>query len=146
MRWGVEPSLNTEEDDMLGTARLTAFVATAHPDGARQFYEGTLGLQLLTEDSFALAFDVSGMVLRVQKVAAVEAAAYTVLGWQVPDIQRAVTGLSRRGVSFERYSFMQQDALGVWTAPGGTKVAWFKDPDNNLLSLAEHGAPANAGA
>lgn len=125
---------------MLATARLTAFVATAHPDRARQFYEGTLGLRLLVEDEFALAFDANGSQLRIQKVAAVQPAAYTVLGWQVPNIQDAVTTLSRLGVSFERYAFMQQDAQGVWTAPGGAKVAWFKDPDDNLLSLAEHAA------
>jgi catechol 2,3-dioxygenase-like lactoylglutathione lyase family enzyme len=123
---------------MLGSARLTAFAATAHPERAKAFYESTLGLRLLSEDGFALVFDCNGTHLRIQKVEAVQPPPFTVLGWQVPDIRETVTGLSRRGVTFERYSFMEQDDLGIWTAPSRTKVAWFKDPDGNILSLAEH--------
>jgi catechol 2,3-dioxygenase-like lactoylglutathione lyase family enzyme len=123
---------------MLGSAKLTAFVATADPERSRVFYETTLGLPLLSEDSFALVFDCNGTPLRIQKVESVQPPPFTVLGWQVSDIREAVTGLSRRGVAFERFSFMQQDDLGIWTAPSRTKVAWFKDPDGNILSLAEH--------
>lgn len=123
---------------MLSTARLSAFAATANPDAARAFYQQTLGLTLVEEDPFAIAFDANGTALRVQKVRAVQPAPYTLLGWRVPDIAAEVTRLAALGVQFERYSFMQQDALGIWTAPGGTRVAWFKDPDGNILSLAEH--------
>ncbi len=123
---------------MLGSAHLAAFAATAQPDRARQFYQGTLGLHLVSEDEFALAFDANGTMLRIQKVTVVHPAAYTLLGWRVPNISEVVMALSTRGVSFERYSFMEQDALGIWSAPGGARIAWFKDPDGNILSLAEH--------
>lgn len=123
---------------MLGSAHLAAFAATAHPDNARQFYQGTLGLHLVSEDAFALAFDANGTMLRIQKVTVVHPAAYTILGWRVTDIQTVVAALSRLGVSFEHYSFMQQDTMGIWLAPGGARIAWFKDPDGNILSLAEH--------
>jgi catechol 2,3-dioxygenase-like lactoylglutathione lyase family enzyme len=122
---------------MLGTAQLTAFVATANPARSKEFYGGTLGLRLLTDDDFALAFDSNGTQLRVQKVEHVQPPPFTVLGWQVPNIRTAVSDLAKRGVAFERFPFLQQDEMGVWPAPSGTKVAWFKDPDGNLLSLAE---------
>ena len=125
---------------MLGTARLTAFLATTDAGRARAFYGGVLGLPLLADDQFALTFDSNGTELRIQKVPAVQPPPFTALGWQVPGIHSMVAALSQAGVTFERYSFMQQDVAGIWTAPGGTKVAWFKDPDGNLLSLAEPGA------
>ena len=122
---------------MLRAAKLTAFAATVMPARARAFYEDVLGLRLLTEDRFALAFDVDGVQLRVQKVEEFRPQPFTVLGWEVPSIRDAMAELSLAGVVFERYAFLEQDATGVWTAPGGTQVAWFKDPDGNLLSLAE---------
>lgn len=124
---------------MLEKATITAFLATANPKRAKKFYETILGHRLLTDDEFALAFDCNGIQLRIQKVEKVLPHAFTALGWRVSNIRKAMVGLSERGVSFERYSFLQQDELGVWMAPGGTKVAWFKDPDGNLLSLAENG-------
>ena len=54
------------------------------------------------------------------------------------EIGAAVAALAGRGVRFEKFDGLQQDELGIWTAPGGSRVAWFKDPDNNLLSLSEH--------
>ena len=125
---------------VLGKAKLTAFAATAHPRRAKAFYQKTLGLRLLTDDRFALAFDANGVQLRIQKVESVSPPPFTVLGWEVPSIRHAMTALAKSGVAFERYALLEQDDAGVWTAPGGTKVAWFKDPDGNLLSLAESGA------
>ena len=125
---------------VLGKAKLTAFAATAHPRRAKAFYQRTLGLRLLTDDRFALAFDANGVQLRIQKVESVSPPPFTVLGWEVPSIRRAMTALAKSGVAFERYPFLEQDEAGVWTAPSGTKVAWFKDPDGNLLSLSESGA------
>lgn len=125
---------------MLGSARLTAFVATANAGRSQAFYERTRGLRLLEDDRFALLFDSNGTPLRIQKVEKVEPPPFTVLGWQVPNIHQVVAGLSKRGVAFERFSFLQQDDVGVWVAPSGTRVAWFKDPDGNLLSLAETGS------
>ena len=126
---------------MLSGARLTAFAASTNSERTRRFYQGTLGLRLEAEDGFALVFDANGTPLRIQKVQEVHPPPFTVLGWEVAGIETTVRELSARGVPFERYSFLPQDALGIWTAPGGTKVAWFKDPDGNLLSLAES-APA----
>src|SRR5207249_12308029 len=78
-----------------------------------------------------------GTMLRVAVVPDVRPAGYTVLGWMVPDISRAVRGLVRKGVVFRRYPGIEQDEQGVWTAPGGARVAWFGDPDGNTLSLTE---------
>ena len=125
---------------MLSNARLTAFAATAQPVLARDFYQRTLGLPIRSEDDFALVFDANGVELRIQKVEKVVPHSYTALGWTVSDLHDVMTELTGRGVTFELYPFLDQDADGVWTAPSGTRVAWFKDPDGNLLSLAEHDA------
>jgi catechol 2,3-dioxygenase-like lactoylglutathione lyase family enzyme len=121
----------------LKSAPIIAFVATTNPDAARAFYAGTLGLSLVSEDGFALAFDAAGTMLRVAIVRELQPAAFTVLGWTVPDITQSIHDLVKRGVAFQRYDFLDQDKDGVWTAPGGAKVAWFKDPDGNTLSLTE---------
>jgi catechol 2,3-dioxygenase-like lactoylglutathione lyase family enzyme len=122
---------------MLGSAPLVAFVATTRPDEARAFYRDTLGLLLTSEDQFALAFNAGGTMLRVAKVEQLQPAAYTVLGWTVADITIAVEALVQRGVRFERYSFMDQDPNGIWTSPSGARIAWFKDPDRNTLSVTQ---------
>ena len=116
---------------------IGAFVATTKPEHARAFYRDTLGLKLVSEDPFALVFDGGGTVLRVQKVQSFTPHPFTAVGWNVPDIAAEVLALAAKGVTFERYSFFQQDDNGVWTAPDGTGVAWFKDPDGNTLSLAQ---------
>jgi catechol 2,3-dioxygenase-like lactoylglutathione lyase family enzyme len=122
---------------MLNTAGLIAFAATAKPKAARAFYEKTLGLKLVEDSPFALVFDVSGTMLRVQKVESVNATGYTALGWRVADIGKAVRKLADRGVVFERYPGMDQDKAGVWTSPAGALIAWFNDPDGNILSLTQ---------
>jgi len=129
---------------MLSTAKLTAFVATAHPERAKQFYGRTLGLRLVSDDQFAVVFDCAGTQLRIQKVETFQPHAFTALGWQVPSIRRSVSVLAKKGIVFERYGFLEQDELGVWQAPSWAKVAWFKDPDGNLLSLTEAGLPKAA--
>lgn len=126
---------------MLASSHLAAFAATAQPEVARAFYRDTLGLTFVSEDDFAVVFDANGTALRLQKVRRVEPRPYTLLGWRVEEIGSVVQQLTARGVEFLRFEFMLQDALGVWAAPGGAKVAWFKDPDGNVLSLAEHPAP-----
>jgi catechol 2,3-dioxygenase-like lactoylglutathione lyase family enzyme len=126
---------------MLGSMGIVAFVPTKHREKARAFYEKTLGLGFVSDDQFALVFDANGVTLRVVDVSAVpgfEPAPFTILGWTVGDIGKAVKGLERKGVKFERYPGMQQDQIGVWTSPGGAKIAWFKDPDGNVLSVTEH--------
>jgi catechol 2,3-dioxygenase-like lactoylglutathione lyase family enzyme len=116
---------------MLASDELIAFVTTADPGRARAFYADTLGLPL------ALVFRVNGTMLRVAIARDVVPAPYAVLGWAVDDIAARVRELSARGVSFERYGEMEQDELGVWRSPGGARVAWFKDPDGNTLSLTQ---------
>jgi catechol 2,3-dioxygenase-like lactoylglutathione lyase family enzyme len=109
------------------------------PDRARHFYGEVLGLKLLSEDDFALAFVAGGTVLRIQKVEKLAPQPFTALGWAVSDIKEVIGKLAKSGVKFERYSFLEQDVLGIWQAPSGTKVAWFKDPDGNLLSVSNNG-------
>ena len=122
---------------MLGSSPVIAFVATTDPGRAKAFYAGALGLRLTGEDPFALVFDAGGTMLRVATAPAVKPAGYTVLGWQVRDIDRAVRDLAGKGVAFQRYDGMPQDDQGIWTSPGGARIAWFLDPDGNTLSLTE---------
>lgn len=106
---------------------------------AKEFYGNTLGLRLINEEPpFALVFDANGIMLRLGMGKELPQAHGTVLGWRVPDIAAAVRDLMQAGVTFERYSFMQQDDLGIWHTPTGAKVAWFKDPDGNILSISQH--------
>ena len=116
---------------------IVAFVATSKPARARRFYRDKLGLRLLSEDGFALVFDAHGTMLRVTIVKEVRAADYTVLGWQVPDIVAAAKRLREAGVQPQRYPGMSQDEHGIWTSPSGARVAWFKDPDGNTLSITQ---------
>lgn len=125
---------------MLAGLPPITFVATRDAARARAFYRDTLGLPLTGEDAFALVFDVGGVMLRVVTVPALTPAAHTVLGWAVPDVAAAAGALDRAGVAPERYPGLAQDARGVWAAPGGARIAWFKDPDGNVLSLTEFGA------
>src|SRR5215831_12518948 len=114
-----------------------AFVPATSLERARVFYGETLGLALTSQDDFGLMFDAAGTPLRVARVDDLTPPPYTVLGWVVSDIAAAVAELTRRGVSMERFGFMSQDAQGVWLAPGGARIAWFKDPDGNTLSITQ---------
>jgi catechol 2,3-dioxygenase-like lactoylglutathione lyase family enzyme len=118
-------------------SKIICFVATRDAVSARKFYESTLGLKCVSEDSFAIVFDVNGTTLRVQKVRELTPAKYTALGWEVGDIAARIQELTKKGVRFERFPGLPQDELGVWTSPVGGKIAWFKDPDGNTLSLTE---------
>ena len=123
---------------MLGTTNIVAFVPTTDYDQARAFYEGVLGLRFVSLDPFALVLDANGIMLRVTKVPDHKPLPFTILGWQVSDIESEAAALRERGVQFERYGFPGQDDAGIWTAPSGDKVAWFKDPAGNTLSLSQH--------
>jgi catechol 2,3-dioxygenase-like lactoylglutathione lyase family enzyme len=123
---------------MLHQYPIVAFIATSNAERARRFYGETLGLPLLHDQlPFALVYDAHGTMLRITPVGdMLRVAGYTVLGWQVPDAPTAARQLTARGVEFQRFPGMEQDEDGVWSAPGGAKVAWFKDPDGNLLSIS----------
>ncbi len=122
---------------MLGKQTLVAFVATTDAARARAFYEETLGLSLVSSDPYALVFEANGTTIRVQKLTAFQPQPFTALGWTVDDIHAVVTALQKKDVVCERFPGMDQDAQGVWASPSGARVAWFKDPDGNVLSLTE---------
>jgi catechol 2,3-dioxygenase-like lactoylglutathione lyase family enzyme len=123
---------------MLGNATVTALVGTMQKDASTAFYRDTLGLKFLRDDGFAAVFQGKNATVRVSRVPAITPAAYAVLAFEVDDIDKTVDGLAAKGVVFQRYEFFVQDAKGVWAAPDGTKVAWFHDPDLNLLSVVQH--------
>jgi len=124
----------------LGKQPIVAFVGTCDAERARKFYRDTLGLRLVLDQlPAALVFDANGTMLRVTPVKELHPKRYTVLGWEVPDIVAAAKALEKAGVRFERYGGFEQDELGIWTAPGGVaKVAWFNDPDGNILGISQH--------
>lgn len=122
---------------MLANDDSVSFVATCDATVSRVFYEDVLGLQLLADEYFALVFDLNGHTLRIAKVEALTPAKHTVLGWHVNDILATAKSLAARGVVFERFDGMDQDEFGIWLSPSGAKVAWFKDPDGNNLSLTQ---------
>jgi catechol 2,3-dioxygenase-like lactoylglutathione lyase family enzyme len=123
---------------MLGPYGLVAFVLTNDAPRAKKFYAETLGLRFVSQDDYAVVFDANGVMLRVSLVAGHTPSEHPVLGWNVPDIAAAAAGLIKAGVKFEKYSFVEQDELGIWSSPdGNVKVAWFKDPDGNVLSISQ---------
>ena len=134
----------------LTTAEPIAFIPTTDGAAARSFYETALGLDFVSDDDFALVFRIgptqtpgeanSQTMLRVVRVGPFTPAQFTIFGWEVTDIHAAIADLKTRGVEFLRIGFFEQDPDGVWTAPGGAQVAWFQDPDGNILSLSNHPA------
>jgi len=122
---------------MLADKELKAFAPTINPKKAKTFYKDVLGLKLLSEDEYALEFEANGVLLRVISVPELKPHPFTALGWNVDDITSTIKLLNQKGIVCERYEFMKQDKLGIWKSPGGSKVAWFKDPDGNILSLTE---------
>ncbi|MBI5767735.1 MAG: VOC family protein [Verrucomicrobia bacterium] len=117
---------------------MVTFVPTKHFGPAQRFYETTLGLPLLAKDKFALMFEAGHTRIRIARIAEFRPAPFTILGWRVDDVVAMAATLAKRGVAFERFDGLKQDDHGVWTAPGGAQVAWFKDPDGNLLSISQH--------
>jgi catechol 2,3-dioxygenase-like lactoylglutathione lyase family enzyme len=122
---------------MLGSFDVMAFVVTTDATRARQFYQDILGLRVVSDDPHGLVFDANGTKVHVTRVRDFEPAAHTVLGWVVPDARSAVLQLGAAGVAFERFEEFTQDTLRICTFPDGAKVAWFKDPDGNMLSITQ---------
>ena len=120
---------------MFGDAKQVAFVGVSDLDAAERFYGGVLGLDLLDVRPYALVHDAPVSQLRITLVSEVRAAPYTVLGWVVTDLEGEMDRLVASGVSFNRYDGVAQDDRGIWTAPDGSRIAWFHDPDGNTLSL-----------
>jgi catechol 2,3-dioxygenase-like lactoylglutathione lyase family enzyme len=124
---------------MLGSTNIVAFLPTRDAEKARAFYEGVLGLRFVKDDGFAIVLDANGIIVRVTTIKDFTPPPFTVLGWRVSGIEDVVRGLQKRGVHFEIFAFFKQDELGIWTAPTGDKVAWFKDPEGNILSVSQQG-------
>ena len=122
---------------MLQSSDVVAFTAATDLARARAFYEEVLGLAVVEQTDFACVFDANGTMLRVTAAPDVTRAAYTILGWRVTDIAAVVQGLAAKGVVFLRYDGMDQDDTGIWTTAAGDRVAWFPDPDGNVLSLTQ---------
>ena len=126
-----------EKKPMLQSAPVITFLATKDSDKSKAFFRDKLKLKLVADEPFALVFDSGGTMLRISKVKEITVAPYTVLGWKVKDIVATVKQLAGDGVKFEKFQGFDQDELGIKTFPGGDKVAWFKDPDGNMLSLTQ---------
>lgn len=126
-------------DFVLGGNSIIAFAPTTDPAKARAFYEGRLGLRLVSDEQpFALVFDANGIMLRVTTVHELTPQQFTILGWRVADIEGTVDRLNAAGVEFQRYKGMNDvDTHGIWNSPSGARIAWFKDPDGNVLSVTE---------
>lgn len=123
---------------MLAAGKMMGFVLTKDYEAARKFYEGKLGFRFVSEDSFALVMQAGESHIRIVKMPKMTPLPSTVLGWQVQEIEAVVDWLRERGVVFEKYPFVQDQNRGIWTAPSGDKVAWFKDPDGNVLGVSQH--------
>jgi catechol 2,3-dioxygenase-like lactoylglutathione lyase family enzyme len=122
---------------MLGTARAVAFVGVRDLTAAKGFYGDVLGLRIVEQNPYALVADADGTMIRITAVETPSAAPYTVLGWDVGDIEATRARSRGQGCEFTRYDGMGQDELGIWNTPDGAKVAWFSDPDHNTLSLTQ---------
>ncbi|HKW26584.1 MAG TPA: VOC family protein [Terriglobales bacterium] len=122
---------------MLSPARIIAFVPSRDLERAKAFYVEKLGLKFVSQDSFALVLDGNGTMVRIAKMGEFQPANFTVLGFDVADIQQELAALRAKGISSERYPGMQQDEMGIWRSPSGARVAWFRDPEGNVLSLTE---------
>lgn len=139
MRQNVKALHHVSMPSRLANYNIIGFITIVDVNRAKEFYRDTLGLRLVSEEPpFALVFDAHGIMLRLGMGKERPPAPGTVLGWQVPDANAAVTDLEQAGVRFERFESLNQDAQGIWTSPTGAKVAWFKDPDGNLLSISSH--------
>jgi len=123
---------------MLASSDMVGFVLTKDYEKARAFYEGKLGFEFVSLDQFALVMKAGKSKIRISKIPTFTPLQSTVLGWEVKDIVAVAKWLAAQGVELEKYPFVQDKELGIWSAPGGAKVAWFKDPDGNVLGMSQH--------
>jgi catechol 2,3-dioxygenase-like lactoylglutathione lyase family enzyme len=123
---------------MLDGAKLVGFIPTKNYDEARAFFEGKLGFTFVSLDQYALVMRVGGHTIRISKMGEFTPLRGTILGWEVADIEAVAKWLHERGVPTEKYPFVEDKELGIWNAPGGARIAWFKDPDGNVLSIGQH--------
>jgi catechol 2,3-dioxygenase-like lactoylglutathione lyase family enzyme len=121
---------------ILEAAKPAIIICTQDRSRATAFYRDTLGLPVAYEDNFATVFNIGGATLRVSLVPDFRPHEHAIVGFHVPDVPATVKALREKSVTFNIYPRFRQDEFGIWTAPGGTtRVAWFKDPDGNVLSV-----------
>ncbi|MGB2636802.1 MAG: VOC family protein [Candidatus Acidiferrum sp.] len=123
---------------MLASGKMVGFIPTKDYAAARAFYEGKLGFQFVSLDQFALVMRVGGHMIRISKIPNFAPLQGTILGWEVQDIEAVAKWLKAQEVPPEKFPFAQDQELGIWTAPTGDRIAWFKDPDGNILSASQH--------
>jgi predicted enzyme related to lactoylglutathione lyase len=128
---------NREENQVLTSTKLMAFVPTLDRAAARAFYERVIGLRFVDEDGFATNMEAGGIRIRLTKIDNHKPVQFTILGWEIPDIEKSVSDLESRGLKSRQFGLPNQNARGIRAAPGGAKVAWFNDPDGNTLSLTQ---------
>jgi catechol 2,3-dioxygenase-like lactoylglutathione lyase family enzyme len=122
----------------LATAKPIAMITTKDRTAAESFYGDKLGLPRKGDDGFAALFEVGGITLRLTEVPSYAASGHPVLGWEVGDMEAAVSALAAKGIAMSIYEGLGQDERGIWTAPDKScKVAFFNDPDGNGLSLTQ---------
>ena len=122
---------------MVTGSKLIGFIPTLNAERALAFYQDVLGLRFVSDDSFAIVMDSNGTMIRIVRTQEFTPAPYTILGWQVEDIENTVKDLTAKGLAFQRYPFLQQSEDSIWTAPNGAKIAWFHDLDGNTLSFSQ---------
>jgi len=123
---------------MLGSGKMVAFIPTTDYEKARAFYERHLGFEFVSLDQYALVMRIGSHKVRITKVPNFSPLQGTILGWEVEGIEKVAAWLKEQGVILEKYPFAQDRELGIWSAPTGDKICWFKDPDGNILSIAQH--------
>lgn len=123
---------------MLQEPKITALLPTTNPEQSKEFFKNTLGLKLVSEDPYGIEFEGLGSNLRISVVPKFTPHQFAVLGFKIEEINFQVKALTDNGVKFEKYKALNQNELGVWISPGKAKIAWFKDPDGNLLSLTQY--------
>lgn len=123
---------------MLSSSKIVGFVPTKDYTKARAFYEQKLGFVFVSLDQFALVVRAGAHQIRIAKMPDFTPLQGTILGWELENIQSVATWLKGRGVALEKFPFVQDPKLGIWTAPSGDKIAWFRDPDGDVLSISQH--------
>jgi catechol 2,3-dioxygenase-like lactoylglutathione lyase family enzyme len=122
---------------MLANSKAFSGFAVDDLDRAREFYGGTLGLDVSAENGL-LTLNIAGdRPTLIYPKPDFTPATYTILNFPVDDIDATVDGLTARGVRFERYEDFDQDEKGIARDPEGPPIAWFKDPAGNILSVLE---------
>jgi catechol 2,3-dioxygenase-like lactoylglutathione lyase family enzyme len=123
---------------MLDAGKMVGFVPTKDYEKSRAFYVDKLGCEFVSLDQYGLVVSIGGHKIRIAKVPNFTPLQGTILGWEVDDIEVLVQWLAERGVATEKYPFVQDRERGIWSTPNGDRVAWFKDPDGNILGVSQH--------